>query len=453
MIRPNKELLNIQLASILNESPYSDRKVGLFFIHDFSFNANGLRITEELCSSYNPRTQKPFYDSLNGAPIVASFKGDDLGGHEPEFDADGNIIRLNTEGIGTLFNTYIGTHLINNEEKYGLWAEGYLWLRFQNTLDVIEELFSVDGRVDTSCEVSLGGFEFSEEGRTATKSILYFGHCLLGSRSQPAYADSGMYEFNLQVAEAYQKDIQSPSEEIKIDNEGGKNMVKKQVEVNEEKVTTEVVEDIKTTEIATEEIIEETKEEVAEDQNIDLATENEKLLSENNDLKEQLATKDTEISDLKSQIETLKSEISTKDESLKMTETEASEKIIKLGDSIEELKNQISALIPIKEEYDKVQAELQAKEIAEKQESLRQYALNSKLIEEKELSENEDIKKMIEELNESGIKVLIADRIVEKVKVETSTLETKTDDVIISSIKDKDLIPKSAKEKLYAEKE
>lgn len=129
-----------------------------------------------------------------------------------------------------------------------------------------------------------------------------------------------------------------------------------------------------------------------------------------------------------------------------MTETEANEKIIKLGESIEELKTQINTLIPIKEEYDKVQVELKAKETAEKQETLKQYALNSKMIEEKELSENEDIKKMIDELNESGIKSVIADRIVAKAKVELNT-----NDVILHINPDgKDLLPQSAKSEMYA---
>lgn len=62
----NKLKLNIQLASITNDSPYTDRKTALFFIHDFVFNSNSFKIPEELCSAINPKTGKPNYDSLNG---------------------------------------------------------------------------------------------------------------------------------------------------------------------------------------------------------------------------------------------------------------------------------------------------------------------------------------------------------------------------------------------------
>jgi len=154
----NKLKLNIQLASIVNESPYSDRKNCLFFIHSFDFNENSFKIPEELCSAINSKTGKPNYDSLNGAPIVTAttMDGSDLKGHEAETDKDGNIIGLNTDAIGSLYNAHIATHQINDEDKYGLWAEGYLWLRFENTLNVVENIFNENGSVDTSVEIQVG---------------------------------------------------------------------------------------------------------------------------------------------------------------------------------------------------------------------------------------------------------------------------------------------------------
>lgn len=258
----NKLKLNIQLASITNDSPYSDRKNCLFFIHDFSMNDNSFCIPEELCSAINPKTSKPNYDSLNGAPIVTAttMDGSDLKGHEPEYNKSGDIIGLNTDAIGSLYNAHIGTHQINGEDKYGLWAEGYLWLRFENTLNVVENIFNENGSVDTSVEIQVGGFEFSEEGRTATNSILYMGHCLLGTTVEPAYPDSGMYEMNLLVAEAYKKDLSvlnqesdAPVDNIKTSSKGGsvKEVAKEDVVFNFGK---EILNKIETSEMSFEDI-------------------------------------------------------------------------------------------------------------------------------------------------------------------------------------------------------
>jgi hypothetical protein len=498
--KPNTELLNIQLASILSESPYSDRKLCLFFIHDFDYNSNGLRITEELCSATNPKTNKPFYDSLNGAPLVAALKGDDLGGHEPEFDEDGNIIRLNTEGIGTLFNTHIGTYQINNEDIYGVWAEGFLWLRFANTLNVVEELYNENKKVDTSCEVSVGGFEFSEEGRTATKSVLYFGHCLLGSTKRGAYADSGMYEYNLQVAEAYQKDIKNPSEEVEINsNEGGKDVPEKnQIEFNYGK---DIINKLENNALSFDDIREQLWSQLNSEKdaegytvykywiaevfneyvvacesesgkyfkftystgeseisldinsavevvstwipvNDSTETNSEQLQNEINGLKEQITAKETEINELKIKFETLQGELSQKDEALKLTENDKNEAIIKLNTAMEDLKTQISSLQPIKDKWETDQEQKRIAELNQKKEELKQYIINSKVFTAEEI-ENENIKQMIEELNESGVKALIADKIVERAKVELNT-QTKTDDVNIHINENgKDLIPET----------
>ncbi len=540
----NKELLHIQLASFSEECQYPDRKKGLFFIHDFDFNGNGLCIPEDLANTY--------LDSLNGSPLVAYYNEvtEDLEGHRKVTDKYGNIIRLETDACGVLFNAHIDTHEINEEEKYGVWAEGYLWLRFENTLNVVQHLYETNNKVDISVEVQTGGYEYSEEGRTAQKYLNYFGTALLGSKISPAYKDAGMYALNnLEVAEAYQKDINKDVGGVNVKfafkleasdlsnydmrkqmNEQMKKLskvvmskvkVKKLMEdisVNEIDMTalTEMADQIlpyytevndyfwmelwcpeeyvfdtyvvcndcysgksfmfdysvdgeqvnvsnprpakmqwiEANEMKVDGFSKEFSEYVKKNYEItnqlkEKETQLNSLTEEKTQLEtkvQELSTKDTEINELKTQLETLQKELSTKDESLKMTETEANEKIIKLGESIEELKTQINTLIPIKEEYDKVQVELKAKETAEKQETLKQYALNSKMIEEKELSENEDIKKMIDELNESGIKSVIADRIVAKAKVELNT----NDITLHINPEGKDLLPQSAKDLMYA---
>ena len=123
--------------------------------------------------------------------------------------------------------------------------------------------------------------------------------------------------------------------------------------------------------------------------------------------------------------------------------------IIKLNNQIEELKNELASLQPIKEEYERIQEEKRQAELLQKQESLKIYALNSKVIDESEFETNEELKNAILELNEQYIKSLIADRIVFKVK-ELELNNKKSDDVVITVSSDgKDLIPEDKKSILY----
>jgi len=502
----NKEYLNIQLASLSDEPSYSDRKKALFMIHDFDFNLNGLRITEELCSSINPDTNKPWYDSLNNAPIVAATNGIDLKGHEPEI-VDGAIIALNTDSIGTLYDTHIGTHEINGEEKYGLWSSGILWLRFQTTLNVIQKIYDTYGSVDTSVEVKTGGYEFSEEGRTATNGLLYIGHCLLGVSKSGAYPDSGMYEFNLEVAEAIKKDIEINNDsdinntESLNNNKGGINVnqiefnfgkeIKICFEINAEQSLDDIRDAVWSALHPTDAdgnvsykywicelfqayaIIEEndtnkcfkmnysinsegvanidfeSKIEVVQvwqetNQNVVVVNENteelDNLKTEISNLQSQITEKETTISELNTQIETLTTEIATKNEALEMSSTTSNEKIIKLGEVVEQLKTEIASLSPIKDEYEKVQAEIAEQELIKNRANLKQYALNSKLISEQETVENEDIKNAIFEVNTAKIKEIIADRIVTNAQLEINSINN---DVVVNISEQGNLIPET----------
>ena len=67
-----------------------------------------------------------------------------------------------------------------------------------------------------------------------------------------------------------------------------------------------------------------------------------------------------------------------------------------------------------------------AKEKVEKKNNLKAYAMKSGFISEEEMSENAEIAEMIENLNEAGIKAIIAERFMASLsgKVETSSVET-----------------------------
>lgn len=194
------------------------------------------------------------------------------------------------------------------------------------------------------------------------------------------------------------------------------------------------------------------------------------LQSSKEDLEKQLEEKNAELSNLNAELSTMKTEFSTmktekeqvenelstakeevelKDKAISTTELEANEKIIQLGEVVESLKEQLKAVEPVIEEYNKVQQELAEKAKAEKQQELIKYAINSKMIDEKEISEVEEIKIAIAELDEVKIKSIVADRIV-KQNVEMSKAKSEikpSDDVVISVSDTKDYIEPSLEEK------
>ena len=88
---------------------------------------------------------------------------------------------------------------------------------------------------------------------------------------------------------------------------------------------------------------------------------------------------------------------------------------------------EIASLLPYKEQIEQAEAERLAAEKAEKVKALRKYAINSKLISEAEVSEGGELADMVNELNESGIKTIIAERYMagcSKTETPTRTIET-----------------------------
>jgi hypothetical protein len=173
------------------------------------------------------------------------------------------------------------------------------------------------------------------------------------------------------------------------------------------------------------------------------------------DVELELEVKKTEIANLQTEKEkvdnelaTVKDEVQSKDEALSLSESQANERIIALGQVVDGLKDKLQEVEPIVEQYKQVQQELAEKAKSDKQKELVEYALNSKMIDQKEIEEDEEIKLAITELNELKIKGIVADRIV-KSNIELSNLqvEEKNEDVVINVNNTKDYIAPSLEEK------
>lgn len=111
------------------------------------------------------------------------------------------------------------------------------------------------------------------------------------------------------------------------------------------------------------------------------------------------------------------------DITLTVSVSQVNTKIAELNDTIASLntelqtaKEEVASLTPYKEQAEKAEAEKAAAELAQKKANLRQYAVSSKLITENEVAEGGEYASLIENLDEAGIKNVIAERCVEAAK-------------------------------------
>lgn len=103
--------------------------------------------------------------------------------------------------------------------------------------------------------------------------------------------------------------------------------------------------------------------------------------------------------------------------------------IASLNTELQSAKEEVASLTPYKDQAEKAEAEKAAAELAQKKENLRQYALSSKMITEAEVSEGGNYASLIENLDETGIKSVIAERCVEAAKKAHTEKKIETSEV------------------------
>lgn len=103
--------------------------------------------------------------------------------------------------------------------------------------------------------------------------------------------------------------------------------------------------------------------------------------------------------------------------------------IASLNTELQSAKEKVASLAPYKDQAEKAEAEKAVAELAQKKEDLRQYALSSKMITEAEVSEGGNYASLIENLDETGIKSVIAERCVEAAKKAPAEKKIETSEV------------------------
>ena len=398
---------------------------------------------------------------------------DDLGGHECSVDTKGNVT-FGTIPIGVNVSVEVknDTITINDTtvETPCLFATSRIWTRNKNVCSAIKRLFA-EGKLHSSWEILTENAEYVNNVKIL-KDYVFEADALLGSTSNPAYGEcattlcvASVDDPEILLSEAIANDFNIENSKTKEDNtleiKENESVVTSENE-NTDVVTDEVVEtsqetnDVETTD--TSEIVSDTKEtdnassetvdtdiseqttddaqtvEVSELTVRDLRNKIEKLCREKlrycwisfmfpNEkyVLVEYDERESELEYMKFTYETNGDEVTVGEpEKVKLAvsvaniNAEIAEKnnaIIKANEEIATLKSENENLMKYKEMYEKVEAEKAADEMAKKKKCLSEYAVRSGYISSEEIETSEEIKALIDSVDENGIKAIIVDRL------------------------------------------
>ena len=412
--------------------------------------------------------------TLINMPVQAKYKvakdgkTPDLGGHEAYIDRDGDLC-FATESIGTHISVEVkdDTVEVNGEKKTlpCLFSTSRIWKRNKNIIKAIKSLFD-RGLLHSSWEIATKKYSFDEGIKTLT-DYEFLGNALLGSTTPGAYPCavaldmSSLEQSGLELAEAFtidkeenelaKKKIETEvSEEIEvtIPDESTEEVVAEVTESNVE--TPEVAESVTETSETSEETLEEPTTETSALTVYDLRCRIAEACTQmygdwcyvafwfpeehtvwcdycgkKSDLDFLLFTYEV-AEDVVTVSEPVPVSLTVSISEVNKVISEKDDALVKANETIQNLENQVSALQPFKDAADKAELEKAEAEKTEKRNNLKTYAMKSGFISEEEISENAEIAEMVENLNEAGIKAIIAERFMASLsgKVETSSVET-----------------------------
>lgn len=392
-------------------------------------------------------------ETLVGMPVVAKYKVDlngnpDLGGHEMSVNPITKEVRFGTENIGVHTAVEIKDDVVkvNGIMKTlpCLFADLKIWTRNKNMVAAVKRLYS-EGKLTNSWELLSSSYTF-EDGIKTLGDYCFEAVALLGSAVTPAYdgcaatlsVASVDENPELIIAEALAQDVASRAEEEKM-------LVPKE---NPEVEQAEVI-DVPAPNAGVETPMGGIQAEVTNAEGADGEPESPECASwTEQDLRVKLSAAcrakldkwcwlsfhfpvdhvvwceyegraseldyvlftyevvdnvvivgEPEYVTLAVNVKNINSELASRDDAL-----------AKASDTINTLKDEVASLSEYKVQIDKLNAEKEAADLSARKEALISYAVKSKFISESEIKEDETIASLIEKVDESGIKGIIAER-------------------------------------------
>lgn len=437
-------------------------------------NLNGVQL--------NSDTAEEKAQTLLMQPVVAKYKKflnkDDLGGHECSVDTKGNVT-FGTVPIGVNVAVEIKNATVNindnTVETPCLFATSRIWTRNKNVCSAIKRLFA-EGKLHSSWEIITEKAEYIDNVKIL-KDYMFEADALLGSTSNPAYGECATTlcvasndDPALLLSEAIANDFNIENSETKEENilntNENETVITSETE-NTDEVTeiSQTVENVKTTD--TKDTISDTSETENNEVNTDISSltfydmrnKIQKAICEmyrkkfgycyisfvfptENYVLVEYDERESELDYLKIPYAVTSDDVTIGEpEKIRLVvsvtniNSEIAEKndaIIKANEEITSLKTEVENLTKYKEMFEKAETEKAEKELAEKQNNLKKYAIKSGYITLDEINTSEEIKKLIDAVDENGVKAIIVDRLMAQKSdndIVVSETETKTTEV------------------------
>lgn len=447
-------------CSEITEHP--DHYLAKFVICDFSVNGNQVALNRDTIESW--------MSTLVGNPLVGKLvvapKGElDFSGHNMKVvtrkDDNGNEYKtaeFDTDAFGSFQS--VGIEKIDDTDF--IVASCKIWKRYPKACATILRRIE-SGTLNTSWEIDVLKAHKGIVGGRMAKIIddgVFTAHCLLGANVEPAYKCSKLLEvaetdFGLELANAYIEDtkeisnIESNEKEAKnLKLNKDKETQTAQVERTEPEQAPAGEPETGTEPAGKPEPTTETSSLTGRDLYMKLEDAVSKISSDYymtdvfpedhtiwckkwgymNELDYIMfpyTVEGDEVSLGEPQNITLT--VSISDVNTKIAELNNT--IASLNTELQSAKEEVASLAPYKDQAEKAEAEKAAAELAQKKEDLRQYAISSKMITEAEVSDGGNYASLIDNLDETGIKSVIAERCVEAAKKAPAEKKIETSDV------------------------
>lgn len=430
----------------LNFSQFVDTSESLTvktIICDFKPNENKVMLNRDKIESW--------IDTLINNPLLGKIGVTDSGksdfeGHNyyevTRLGSDGRVYndsRFDTSAMGVFVD--VGIEKISGSEY--IVATAKVWKRFPEFCAVLRRRVA-EGLLKSSWEIKVKDFHMEVINGENVKVIddgEFIGHTLLGEHVLPAYKDVRVLEVASHegiedLINAIKKDINSIKEdtELKKDKQAD-NIDKSALTVKDiyDKIANAIKDKLKVEryDFYIIHYFPEEKEVWARlwdaESDLDIITftyeieNDEVILSDpvNGKLSVSIAEINTVFSEMQEKIE------------------KSNEAIIVCNDTIKELETQIVELSQYKEKFEKAEQDRIEAELEERRQALKEYALKSTHISKEEIESSEDIKNLINNVDEAGIKNIIADRVVASIKLKDSKdIKTSEQKAIITEVDD-----------------
>lgn len=395
-----------------------------------------------------------YHSTIVGFPILAKLVTDyagnpiDFTGHEMKIvvGKDGKPkAKFGTTAIGSVVKSWIEDREVAgyDGEKSCIMIQAKLWTdRYPEYFKVLDKLWA-DGNVKSSWEIRVAEYVKTSAGKIL-KVFSFIGNTLLGTKHIGAVPGAGVYEYaemdkdcvEVELAEALSRDMVQASAV-----QSAELIEEDKILKNTDKVQAPIVEPVENVPAVSEvDSAIETPTEVANDTEVSALTEWDLRKKIQNACRAKLdkwcwisfhfpldKTVWVEVEDRTSELDFVMFTYDGTDDEIVLSEptpvklvaavrdinsaiAERDAALIKANEKIQSLNSDIAELQPFKEKFEQAECERIEAETEAKRNALAEYACKSGFIAKEELESDNQIKACVAELDEAGIKTIIAER-------------------------------------------